>query len=352
MQKSKAESFVRPMSVDKIDLSKTCRSTASEKEVKMNAVRTKKKKERRFTRAAVARDWRKNWKRYLLLLPLLLFFLIFSYLPMGGIVMAFCDYKPKLGIWGSLINRFVGFANFQEFFSNFYFWRLIRNTIVLNGLNLLISFPLTILVALLINEVGNKLFKKGIQTISYLPYFISSVVVCGIIVDFCKSSGLLGTIVGALTGKAQNLLGIADYWRPIYIGSGLWQGLGFGTILYIAALSGVDKELYDAAKVDGAGYMKQMWHVTLPGIMPTIIITLILQVGMLMAASYEKTILMYNEQIYETADIIASYVYRRGLLNGDYSFSTAVGLFNSIINLFLITITNKISRKYTETSLF
>ena len=155
-----------------------------------------------------------------------------------------------------------------------------------------------------------------------------------------------------ITGKAQNLLGVADYWRPIYIGSNLWQSIGFGTILYIAALSGVDKQLYEAAEIDGAGYWKQMWHVTLPGIRPTIIIMLILNVGMLMASSYEKTILMYNPQIYEKADIIASYVYRKGLLEGSYSFSTAVGLFNSVINLALILITNKISKKYSDTSLF
>ncbi|MDO5424577.1 MAG: ABC transporter permease subunit [Eubacteriales bacterium] len=309
-------------------------------------------KQKKFTRTAIVKDWRKNKKRYLLLLPLILYFIVFSYLPMGGIVMAFCDYKPKLGIFGSLVNRFVGFQNFTDFFQSFYFGRLLKNTIILNGLNLLISFPLTILVALLINEVGNKLFKKTVQTISYLPYFISMVVVCGIVVDFCKSTGLLGTLMTAITGKTQNLLGVAGYWRTIYIGSGLWQGLGFGTILYIAALSGVDQTLYEAAQIDGAGYLKQMWHVTLPGIRPTIVITLILQVGMLMASSYEKTILMYNSQIYETADIIASYVYRKGLLDGDYSFSTAVGLFNSVINLALLTITNKISKKYTETSLF
>lgn len=266
--------------------------------------------------------------------------------------MAFCDYKPKLGIFGSLFQRFVGLQNFKDFFGNYYFWRLIRNTIALNGANLLFAFPLTIITALLINEVGNKFFKKTVQTISYLPYFISMVVVCGIIVDFCKSTGVLGNLMALLTGKTQNLLGVADYWIPIYVGSGIWQGLGFGTILYLAALSGVDKELYDAAKVDGAGYMRQMWHVTLPGIRPTIIITLILQVGMLMAASYEKTILIYNPQIYERADIIASYVYRRGLMNGDYSFATAVGLFNSIINLCLIAVTNKISKKYTDTGLF
>ncbi len=309
-------------------------------------------KEKKYTKEAIAKDMKRNWKRYILLLPLILFYLIFAYLPMGGIVMAFSDYKPKLGIFGSLVKKFVGFKNFTDFFGSFYFWRLMKNTILLNGWSLLISFPLTIILALLINDIANKHFKKTIQTISYLPYFISMVVVCGIVVDFCKTTGVLGTIMTALTGKTQNLLGVASYWRPIYIISDLWQGLGFGTILYIAALSGVDKQLYEAAEIDGAGHWKQLIHVTLPGISQTIIIMLILRVGMLMASSYEKTILMYNQQIYDTADIIASYVYRKGLMDGDYSYSTAVGLFNSLINLVLIITTNKLSRKYTETSLF
>lgn len=309
-------------------------------------------KEKKYTKEAIAKDMKRNWKRYILLLPLILFYLIFAYLPMGGILMAFSNYKPKLGIFGSLFKKFVGFKNFTDFFGSFYFWRLMKNTILLNGWSLIISFPLTIILALLINDIANKHFKKTVQTISYLPYFISMVVVCGIVVDFCKTTGVLGTLMTMLTGKTQNLLGVAAYWRPIYILSDLWQGLGFGTILYIAALSGVDKQLYEAAEIDGAGHWKQLIHVTLPGISQTIIIMLILRVGMLMASSYEKTILMYNQQIYDAADIIASYVYRKGLMDGDYSYSTAVGLFNSLINLVLIITTNKLSRKYTETSLF
>lgn len=312
----------------------------------------KKRKEKVFTRAVIIKDLKQNKYRYFLLLPLIVFFILFAYLPMGGLVMAFSEYKPKLGIFGSLTKNFAGLKHFITFFQSAFFVRLLRNTILLNVWNLVISFPLTIIIALLINEVKNKLFKKSIQTISYLPYFISMVVVCGIVVDFCKSTGVLGTLMSNITGKNQNLLGVADYWRSIYIGSGLWQGLGFGTILYIAALSGVDQQLYEAAKIDGAGYFKQMWHVTLPGIRPTIIIMLIMQVGMLMASSYEKTILMYNPQIYDTADIIASYVYRKGLLEGGYSFSTAVSLFNSLINFVLIVVTNQISKRYSETSLF
>lgn len=308
--------------------------------------------ERKYTAVNIKKDFRKNWGRYLLVLPVVAFFVIFSYIPMGGIVLAFCNYKPNLDIFGSLTKNFVGFEHFQDFFGSIYFGRLIRNTLLLNVLDLVISFPLTILAALLINELKDNMFKKTVQTISYMPYFISMVVVCGIVVDFCKSTGVLGTAVSFFTGTPQNLLGVKEYWRPIYIGSGLWQGLGFGTIIYLAALSGVDQQLYEAAELDGAGYMKQMWHVTLPGIAPTIIIMLILRVGSLMSSMADKTILMYNEQIYETADVIASYVYRKGIQEGGYSFSTAVGLFNSIINLILLVITNKISKNVSETSLF
>ncbi len=313
---------------------------------------SKKIRKKRFTKEAIIKDFKKNKTRYLMILPVILFYVIFAYLPMVGLTMTFCDYKPKFGIIGSLIHKFVGLKHFKEFFGSIYFTRILRNTILLNVWNLIISFPLTIIVALLINEVKNKLFKKTIQTVSYMPYFISMVVVCGIVVDFCKSTGVFGSLAAHITGQPNNLLTVSSLWRPIYIGSGLWQSLGFGTILYLAALSGVDQSLYEAAKVDGAGYMKQMWHITIPGIMPTIMITLIMQVGMLMASSSEKTILMYNEQIYETADIIASYVYRKGLLEGGYSFSTAVTLFNSVINFVLIIITNHISKKYSEIGLF
>lgn len=309
-------------------------------------------RERKFTRKAIVKDFKHNKWKYLMVVPLLAFFIIFSYIPMYGLVMAFCDYKPKLGIMGSLINNFVGFENFTNFFNGIYFWRLLRNTLVVSVLDLVVSFPLTILVALLLNEVKNRAFKKTVATLTYMPYFISMVVVCGLVVDFCRSDGVLGSLVGQITGTPQNLLGVSAYWWPIYIGSNLWQGLGFGTIIYTAALSGVDQELYEAASMDGAGHMKQLWHVTLPGILPTIIIMLIMRVGSLMASGYEKVILMYNPQIYNVADVIGSYVYRRGLVEGDYSFSTAVGLFNSVINLILIVITNKISKKYSEISLF
>ena len=266
--------------------------------------------------------------------------------------MAFCDYKPRKGIWRSFTENFVGFEHFQDFFSSIYFGRTLGNTLIISFLELLISFPAAIILALLLNEVKNKLFSKTVSTVMYMPHFISMVIMAGIIVDFCRTDGVFGTIMAAITGKSQNLLAVKEYWRTIYIGSGLWASLGFSSILYVAAISGVDKELYEAAALDGAGYFKRVWHVTLPGIMNTIIIMLIMRVGMIMAMGADKTILLYNSQIYETADTIASYVYRRGLINADYSFSTAVGLFNSVVNLILIVFTNKISKKYSEYSLF
>lgn len=306
-------------------------------------------KTRLFTRKNIVRDFRRNKLVYLMAVPLLAFFVIFHYLPMGGLVMAFQNYKPKLGMTGS---PWVGLQNFVDFFDSIFAARTIRNTITLSLLDLVIAFPFTIIFALLLNEVRNKWFKKTIQTISYMPYFISLVVIAGIIVDFTSSRGVITQLVSVFTGRTNNLLSLPSAWRPLYIASNLWQGLGFGSIIYIAALAGVDQELYEAAVIDGAGRWRQTWHITLPGISTTIIIMLILRVGSLMAVGYEKTILLYNPQIYETADIISSYVYRKGLQEFNYGYSTAVSLFNSLINFALLISTNALSRKFTETSLF
>lgn len=284
-----------------------------------------------------------------MVLPVLVYYIVFHYLPMGGLIMAFEDFKPKLGIWKS---PFVGLTNFKDFFSSIYFGRTVGNTLAISGLELLFTFPATILFALLLNEIGNQKFKRTVQTISYMPHFISMVVVAGLIMDFCSSRGLVAQIVSLFTGESVNLLGKPEYWRSVYIVSGLWKELGFGSIIYLAALSGVDQQLYEAAAIDGASRFKQTLHVTLPGIAPTIIIMLILKIGQIMSVGYEKTILLYNPQVYETADIISSYVYRKGLQEFNYGYSTAVGMFNSVINLVLLVTANKISKKMTETSLF
>lgn len=308
-----------------------------------------KMKEKKYTKEAIAKDFRRNGKLYLMAIPAIVCLILFAYLPMGGVVMAFKDYKPKLGIFGS---DWIGFKHFTDFFTSFYFPRTMKNTLWISFLQLLIEFPVTIIFALLLNEIVSTKFKRTIQTVSYMPYFISMVVIAGIIVDFCSSRGALTALVSLFTGSNQNLLSQPEYWRPIYIVSDLWQGLGFGSIIYIAALSGVDKELYEAAEIDGANRWKQTLHVTIPGISSTIIIMLILKIGSMMGVGYEKTILLYNNQIYETADIISSYVYRKGLEEFNYGYSTAVSLFNSVINFILLVISNKLSKKYTETSLF
>lgn len=304
----------------------------------------------KYSLYAIGRDLTKNWRLYLMVVPLLAFFIIFAYAPMGGLLMAFENYKPKLGFFRS---EFIGLQNFKDFFDSIYAWRLIRNTLVISLLQLCIEFPVTIIFALLLNEIKAEGYKKVIQTVTYMPYFISMVVLAGIIVDFTKSTGVVSQAVALLTGTSpRNLLAIPGAWRPMYIISDLWQGLGFGSIIYIAALSGIDQELYEAAVIDGASRWRQTLSVTLPGIMPTIIIMLILRIGNMMSVGYEKTILLYNSQIYETADIINSFVYRKGLEEFNYGYSTAVSLFNSVINFILLVMANTLSRKFTETSLF
>ena len=304
---------------------------------------------RKFTRPSIVKDLRKNWTVYLLAIPLIAFFIIFAYFPMGGLIMAFENYKPNLGIFGS---EFVGLENFQDFFASVFAWRVIRNTLIISLLQLVIEFPLTIIFALLLNELKEGWFRKGVQLLTYMPYFVSMVVLAGIIVDFTKSTGAIAQIISFFTGEQVNLLGDPAYWRPVYIISNLWQGLGFGSIIYVAALSGIDQELYEAAEIDGATRWKQTVHITIPGISSTIIIMLILRIGMIMTVGQEKTILLYNPQVYETADIISSFIYRKGLLEFNYGYSTAVSLFNSVINFALLLIANTISKKYSETSLF
>lgn len=306
-------------------------------------------KQRKYTWHNIQKDFRKNKSLFLMVLPLLLFFFIFRYLPMGGLLMSFENYKPKLGIFAS---PFVGLKNFRDFFSSIYFYRTIRNTLLLSLYGIIFEFPAAIIFALMINEIQNKHYKRVIQTVSYMPHFISMVVVAGIVVDFCSSRGTLGYLFGQIHGKSVNLLSRPEYWRPIYIISNLWKELGFNSIIYVAALSSIDSQLYEAAAIDGAGRLRQTFHVTLPGISSTIIIMLILKIGNMMSVGYEKTILLYNSQVYETADIISSYVYRKGLQEFNYGYSTAVSLFNSLINFALLLSTNAISRKISETSLF
>lgn len=295
------------------------------------------------------RDWRQNRTLYLLVLPVLLFYVLFAYKPMYGALIAFKDYTPALGFADS---PWVGFDNFKRFFDGIYFGRLMKNTILLSFYNLIFGFPAPVILALLLNEVRNQKFKRLTQTITYLPHFISMIVVAGMITNFCMTTGVINDIIAFLGGEATPLLQNPKYYRTIYVVSSIWQQVGWGSIIYLSALAGVDSQLYEAAAIDGAGKWKQMLHVTLPGIAPTIVIMLIMKIGQLMSMGHEKTILLYNPSTYETADIIASYVYRVGLIDQDWSYSTAIGLFNSVINLVLIILANRFSKKMTETSLW
>lgn len=299
--------------------------------------------------AKLKKDFKMNKAIYLMALPVVLYFIIFNYVPMAGIVMAFEKFNIKGGIFGS---PWVGLQNFTDFFHSYYFFRIIRNTFLLSFYDLIFGFPAPIIFALLLNEINNRFFKRTIQTISYLPYFISMVVIAGLIIDFTNSDGFVTSILQLFGGKSENLLSKAEYFRTIFVSTNIWQNLGFGSIIYLAALSGIDQELYQAAVIDGAGKLKQIWHITLPGIASTIIILLILRLGNMLNVGFEKVILLYSPVTYETADVISSFTYRKGLLEFNYSYSTAVGLFNSVINFILLLFTNTLSKKYSDTSLF
>ena len=284
-----------------------------------------------------------------MLIPVLLFYIIFCYWPMYGAVIAFKDFKPALGI---LKSPWAGFDYFIEFFESYNFWGLLRNTILISFYSLLFAFPAPILFALLLNEVKNARWKKWIQTITYLPHFISLVIICGLVIQFTSTHGFINRIYAALTGATTSLINDPGAFRAIYIGSGIWQELGFSSILFIAAITGVDPQLYEAARLDGCGRFKQALYITIPCIMPTIVIMLILQIGGLMSVGWEKVFLLYSPLTYDTADVISTFVYRKGIQDMNYSYSTAVGLFNSVINFILIISANAVSRKVGENSLW
>jgi len=306
-------------------------------------------KEKSSFRYRAAKDWKRNRSLYLLVLPVLIFYIMFHYKPMYGAIIAFKDYTPRLGVNGS---PWVGLENFNRFFKSIYFVRLIKNTILLSLYNLIFGFPAPIILALLLNEVRSKKFKSVAQTITYLPHFISLIVVTGMLTNFAMTSGLFNDIIVMLGGSRSALLQNPKLYRTIYVASSVWQEIGWSSIIYLSALAGVDSQLYEAAQIDGAGKWKQLLNVTMPAIAPTIIIMLILKIGGLMNMGYEKTILLYNPATYDTADIISSYVYRVGLLEQDWSYSTAIGLFNSVINFGLLIFANRLSRRYSETSLW
>lgn len=295
-------------------------------------------------------DLKQNYQAYLMAVPAIVLLFIFCYVPMYGIIIAFKDYKPALGILGSPWN---GLQYFSDFFSSVFAYRIIRNTVLISLYSFIYGFPLPIMLALLLNEVRSTAIKRTFQTISYMPYFISTVVACGILKEFLSYNGALSSIISGLTGaKTQNYLSNPSFFRTILVSSNLWQSIGWNSIIYLAALAGVDMELYDAAKIDGAGRLRQIWHITLPGIMPTILVLLVLSVGSLLSVESDKILLLYTPMTYETADVIGTYVYRRGLVNAEYGYSTAIGLMNTVVNAALLILANGFSRKTTGESLW
>jgi putative aldouronate transport system permease protein len=298
---------------------------------------------------ALRRDLFRNRNIYFMAIPVIVFYILFHYMPMYGAVIAFKDFAPARGIVDS---PWAGFKHFESFFQSFYFGRVVTNTLAINVMGLVFGFPAPILLALLLNEVRSRWFKRTVQTISYLPHFISIMVIAGLLIDFSSRDGLFNVLIVMFGGESSNLLTRPELFRPLYVGSDIWQGVGWGSIIYLAALSGIDPQLYEAARIDGAGRLRQTFHITLPGILPTIVILLVLRIGQMMNVGFEKIILLYNPNTYETADVISSYVYRKGLLEFSYSFSAAVGLFNSVINFLLLIFANKMSRMLNETSLW
>lgn len=314
-----------------------------------SADRSAQKTVTKYSPTSIARDFVQNRSLYLLAIPGLVYYVLFQYGPMYGAIIAFKDFTPRLGFLGS---EWVGFRHFTDFFGSFYFWRLVRNTLVLNFLELIWGFPAPILLALALNEVRRSGFKRTIQTVSYLPHFISTVVVCGMIIRLVSYDGLVVDALNAFGMDRVSLLSRARYFRSIYVVSEIWQKAGWGSIIFLAALTAIDPQLYDAADVDGVKRFQRIRYITVPGILPTIVILLILRLGQMMSIGFEKILLLYNPLIYETADVIATFVFRKGLLEASYSYATAVGLFNSVINLTLLLAANKISRAVNDTSLW
>ncbi|TDF98947.1 ABC transporter permease [Paenibacillus piri] len=277
-----------------------------------------------------------------MLMPVVIYYVVIHYFPIYGVIIAFKEYSPLKGFLGS---DWVGVKHFVDFFNSYYFWTLLRNTVIISFYDLIFGFPAPIILALILNEITQLRFKRFVQTISYLPHFISLVVIVGMILDFVARDGLVNQLIAALTGQAIPFMQKPEWFRTIYIASNIWQTVGWGSIIYLAALTSISPELYEAARVDGATRWSQLWHITIPGITPTIVIMLILRVGDMMSVGHEKIILMYNPAIYETADVISTFIYRKGLLEMNYSYSAAVGLFNSIINFILLVTVNQIARR-------
>ena len=295
------------------------------------------------------RDFIRNRYIYLMLLPVVAYFIIFHYVPLFGAQIAFKDFTPQKGI---LKSSWVGFKHFIDFFKSYYFVRLVRNTVLLNVYDIFYGFPAPIILALLLNEIRVNIFKRSVQTITYLPHFISVIVICGMIRDFFSRYGVVNSIMSLFSIEPIAFMVEPGWFRTLFVATNVWTQVGWGSIIYLAALSGIDQELYEAATIDGAKRFRQLIHITLPCIAPTIIIMFILRISRIMTVGFEKVLLLYNENTYETADVISTFVYRKGILEMSYSYSTAVSLFNSVINLVMLLVFNKICKMTTENSLW
>lgn len=298
---------------------------------------------------ALVKDIKKHKYLYMMLIPVVIYFFLFCYRPMGGLLIAFENYKPRKGIWGS---EWVGLKNFIDFFQSPFFGRVVKNTLWISFGTLIFGFPIPILFALFLNEVQNVTFKKAVQTITYLPHFITMVIICSLIIQFTDSDGFITMFVNSVTGHTGALITDEHYFRPIYIISEIWQTFGWNSIIYFAAISSIDAEQYEAARIDGANRWDMMFKITLPELLPTIMILLIMQCGRIMSVGWEKAFLLQTPVTYNTSDIISTYVYRQGFVDMNYSSSAAIGMFNSIVNLILLTVANAVSKKTTESSLW
>ena len=298
----------------------------------------------------LARDFKMNKYKYLLILPVLVYLALFAYKPMYGLIIAFKNYRTTRGIFGS---DWVGVLWFETFFTDPYFWRLLRNTFLLSALSSVFGFPAPILLALMMNELRSERVKRVVQTITYAPHFISMVVMCSMIILFLSpSSGVLNRIIEILGGQSVYFMGKPEYFKTIYVLSGVWQNTGWSSIIYMAALSGIDPQLHEAATIDGASRLQRVWHINLPGILPTAVILLIMNCGSLMSIGFEKAFLLMNDLNRAAAEIISTFVYQRGLIDRNYSSAAAIGLFNSAINLVLLLGVNAIARRVSDTSLW
>jgi putative aldouronate transport system permease protein len=286
----------------------------------------------------------------LMMLPPFAYYIIFHYVPMYGVLMAFEDYRIGRGVFGS---EWVGLRWFLQFFRSVYFLRLLRNTFFLSFYSLVFGFPVPIIFALVVNEFRSTAYQRVVQTVSYLPHFISMVIVVGMMVNFLSpNNGIVNDVLKRLGLAPVSFMTELGWFRPLYVVSGIWQEFGFGSIIYLAAVAGINVELYDAAVVDGCTRFQKIRFVTLPGIAPTITILLIMRLGSLLSVGFEKVLLMYSPIIYEVSDVISTYVYRRGIIESSFSFATAVGLFNSVVCLVLLAVFNQLARRFSETSLW